>query len=226
MKFAPYSFSKLNCHVQCNRKFKYGYIDRAPKDKRDITALLKGGAVHSILENFPSPSTHKLAPKYQHIADKFILTNLGQKYLLENSTREFNFGLTSNFEPTGYSSKDAMFRGSVDFMCIINDVLNLIDWKTGKYKEPKWQEFTQLMLYAIYFFVCYPSINKIRVSYVYIEHENLENELILERKYLENYKSDLLTMIDNAENDVLFEKHIGPLCNYCDFKTHCDSDDV
>lgn len=123
MKYAPYSFSKLSTHKQCNRKFKYNYLDRAPKGKVDMTALLKGAAVHSILESHPNSSTHKLAEKYKHVVDNFIKTKLGEKYLNLNSTREFDFGLTYNLEPTSYSDKAALFRGSVDFICVITGIL-------------------------------------------------------------------------------------------------------
>lgn len=123
MKYAPYSFSKLATHKHCNRKFKYNYIDKAPKDKTDMTALLKGGAVHSILEHYPNESTHKLAPKYQHIVDNFICTTLGEKYLNQESIREFSFGLTKQLTPTTYSDKEALFRGFIDFICTIEDTL-------------------------------------------------------------------------------------------------------
>lgn len=120
MKYAPYSFSKISTHKQCNRKFKYNYLDKAPKGKVDMTALLKGGAVHSILEYYPNESSHKLATNYQHIADTFVRTKLGVKYLTQNSTREFKFGLNYDLSPTTYNDKLALFRGSVDFICIID----------------------------------------------------------------------------------------------------------
>lgn len=224
MKYAPYSFSKLSTHKQCNRKFKYNYLDKAPKGKVDMTALLKGGAVHSILEHYPNDSDHKLAPKYQHIADAFVRSKLGEKYLTQNSTREFNFGLTHDLEPCAYSDKAALFRGSVDFVCVIDGVLHLCDWKSGKYKEPKWQEYDQLMFYAIYFFQTYKTINTIKISYVYVEHVDMENDIILERTYLDTYISQLKELIDCAENDVDFNKNVTLLCDYCDFKLHCSQD--
>lgn len=224
MKYTPYSFSKLSTHKHCNRKFKYNYIDKAPKDRIDMTALLKGGAVHSILEHYPESSTHKLAPKYQHIADKFIATNLGEKYLSHDSIREFNFGLTKELTPTTYSDKEALFRGSIDFICTIDDVLHLIDWKTGKYKEPKWQQYDQLMFYGIYFFQRYENIDTIKISYVYIEHEDHENAITLERQYIDTYVSELLELVNATENDIDFIKNPGPLCNWCEFKSHCNND--
>ena len=188
-----------------------------------MTALLKGGAVHSILEHYPNETAHKLAPKYQHIADNFIRTNLGEKYLIQDSIREFDFGLTENLEPTKYSDKEALFRGSVDFICTIDNVLHLIDWKTGKYKEQRWQVYDQLMFYAIYFFQRYKNADTIKISYVYVEHE-MENDIVLERKYLQNYINDLLHLINNVEKDVKFVKNPSKLCDWCDFKTHCSED--
>ena len=226
MKYAPYSFSKLSTHYNCNRKFKYAYIEKPQKDYKDMTALLKGGAVHNILENFPQQSTHKLAPQYQHIVDNFIKTNLGKKYLYSESIREYDFGLTTTLEPTTYNDKSALFRGSIDYVCVIDDILHLIDWKSGKAKPQSYQSYNQLMFYAIYFFKKYENIDKIKISYVYIEHENIENDILLERKYLNNYITELITLIKNVESDEIFEKNVTKLCEYCEYYTHCSESNL
>ena len=223
-KYAPYSFSKLSTYNNCARKFKYSYLDKAPKDKVDNTALLKGGAIHSILEHYPNDARHKLAPKYQHIVDSFISTDLAKRYLEEYSIREFDFGLDKDLVPTSYSDKNAMFRGSVDYICTIDDVLHLIDWKSGKSKDPKWQVYDQLMFYAIYFFKAYENINTIRISYVYVEHEGRENDIILERQYLDTYVKQLTDNIRLVEEEESFDKSVGVLCKWCDFRTHCEQD--
>lgn len=121
LKFAPYSFSRISTFQTCPRKFKYTYIDKADKQPQNMEPLLKGGAVHHILENYPKPSTHKLAPQYQHIVDEFLRTDHGRKLMFRDSTREFDFGLDSNLMPCSYNSKDAIFRGSVDYIFIEND---------------------------------------------------------------------------------------------------------
>jgi len=192
--------------------------------KSDMTALLKGGAVHHILEHFPEPSSHKLAPKYQHIVDAFALTKLGAKYLNQTSTREHSFGILKDLTPTKYGDKKAIFRGSIDYVCVIDGVLHIIDWKSGKAKEQKWQSYDQLMYYAIYFFTKYPKVDEIKISYVYVEHPNMENSLVLERQYLDKYKIELLTAITNAENDEEFKKTPQRLCDWCDFQTYCRYD--
>lgn len=222
MKYAPYSFSKLNTHNQCPRRFKYQYIDKIPQEERDVTPLLKGGAVHSILENFPEPSKHKLSEKYQYIVDNFMKSDIGQKYLTRDSVREHSFAITDKLEPTNYGNKESIFRGHIDYICLDNDCINLIDWKTGKYREEKYQDFNQLLFYAIYFFYSYPNVNNIRISYVYVEHD-LENSITLERQYLNNYVNSLLEMIEKTETDTEFEKNKTELCEYCPYKNHCSN---
>jgi CRISPR/Cas system-associated exonuclease Cas4 (RecB family) len=224
MKYAPYSFSRLNTHNSCNRKFKYSYIDKVQPENTDKTALLKGGALHSIIEHFPDNSPHKLAPKYQHIFNKFIISDLGKWYLFRDSIREYDFGLDYNLNPCSYNNKQALFRGSVDFICTIDNILHLCDWKSGNLKDEKYQSYDQLMFYAVYFFQKYEKIKTIKISYVYIEHENQENTMTLERKYLNVYTKQLTEMIESAENDTIHKKNITRLCDYCEFKKHCSED--
>lgn len=80
------------------------------------------------------------------------------------------------------------------------------------------------MFYAIYFFQKYPNINKIKISYVYVEHADTENDLILERKYLDTYVSELINLINDAENDMEYAKNPSMLCSYCPFEVHCKQD--
>lgn len=217
----PYSFSKIATYKQCPKKYFWNYIEKAPKSKTDITALLKGGAVHSILEHYPDASTHKLAPRYQYIADNFVASDLGKKYMHLTAENEIRVGLNSELEPCSYSDKTAVFRGIVDYVCLLG-TLHLVDWKTGKLKEPKWQEYDQLMYYAVFFFKKYPNINQINISFVYVEH-NSENSLVLDRQYLNNYIEQLTTSIEAIENEKVFPKNKSRLCEWCDFGTYCSA---
>ena len=228
MKFAPYSFSKINSFETCPRKFKYTYIDKAPKKLQNLEPLLKGGAVHNIIEHYPEESTHKLASKYMGIFTKFHATNLG-KFLLDGTSgiNELDIGLTKELKPCKYSDKDALFRGSVDYVYSTgSDILYLKDWKTGKLREQRWQNYSQLMYYGLYFFQAIPSINKIDISYVYVEHPEEQNDLLLERKYLKNYKINLLTHITTIEAEKDFPKTTKnvKLCSYCEYQEYCNQD--
>jgi len=220
LKYAPYSFSRLNTHIQCPRKFKYSYIDKLPQEDTDKTALYKGSALHSSLENYPNPGTHKLSKQYQPIIDKFLKSKY-KKYLDIPHISEQGIGLSENLEPMKYC-KEAMFRGYIDYYTVIGDEIVILDWKSGSQKEHRFQDFNQLMFYGIYMFKKYSKVNKINIKYVYIEHDT-DNPMTLERKYLDVYENTLKTYIKDTELSN-FEKCESKLCDWCPYQTFCQND--
>ena len=99
-------------------------------------------------------------------------------------------------------------------------MLNLIDYKTGKYKEERYQNYEQLIFYSIYFFNTYKYIKWIRISFVYVEH-CLENCLILSRDSFPIYIKKLVSLITKIENEKEFNCNKSRLCDYCSFKDLC-----
>jgi hypothetical protein len=123
MIFAPYSFSKINTWKTCPRQFKYRYIDKLPTQPRDMTALLKGSAVHSILENYPDPGTHKLSTQYADVAQKFLDSHYVKLFSYPN-IRELAVGISHDLEPVEYS-KTSMFRGYIDYITVIYEEMEI-----------------------------------------------------------------------------------------------------
>jgi CRISPR/Cas system-associated exonuclease Cas4 (RecB family) len=219
MKFAPYTFSKINTYETCPRKFKFQYIDKVSGPFVYNEALIKGNAVHSILEALPDKHNGKYYDKYKHIVDEFLQTGIGKRYFEVRHSKEQRIALNNVLEPCAYNDNNVIFRGIVDYVTIITNIIILVDWKTGFKKEFTSQSFLQLLLYAIYFFQKY-KINDILLSYVYIEH-NHENTLLLNRSELNNYKNTLLNIVSNIETDLTYDKNITPLCSWCDFMDIC-----
>lgn len=219
--FAPYSFSIINLYKQCPRKFKYAKIDKIPVEDVDDEPLVKGIAIHSILEDYPNfKPEHN---KYFHFVEDFINSDLGKKYLNSNGIAEQSFGLNKDFTETSFWDKSGWYRGKIDLICTIDNQLNLIDYKSGKYKEEKWQDYSQLMSYAVWLFLKYTELQTIRIAYVYVEH-NQENELILNRKSLVPTLKDIITTSESIETCVIFEKKITKLCDWCPYQKHCKDD--
>lgn len=224
-KFAPYSYSKLSTYNSCPKKFNYQYILKVGDVILDSPALAKGRCVHSILENYPEIPEDIKSNEYFQIAkdvcDKFLESDL-KHYVINDKPKfvEQKIALNENFEPCEYKDKNVLFKGIVDQVLIDNDLF-LNDFKTGKYVDERWQSYEQLLFYSIYFFIKHPNIQRIFISYLYVEH-GLENKMMLERQYLENYKNILSTNISNIENDKIFKANITRLCDFCGFNPICD----
>lgn len=235
-----YSFSRIQTFNQCQRKFKYSYIDKL--STKFNPAFAKGKAIHSILESWglenPRESRDEenieKTQKHFDIVDNFINSTLGKDVMSKKSAREVEFFLDKDLNPC--EKEDANFVGYIDRVNFFENAVDLtpkvelIDFKTGKYKDLKWQDFTQLMIYSIYIFKKYNKIDKIKLRFVYVEH-NLENDLILERDAIKEVEKKLLNDINEIEeltkdflisnNENIFKKNITKLCDYCDFKEIC-----
>ena len=191
----------------------------------DSPALAKGRCVHSIFEYSGNVSDEVKNSEYYQISrdiyEKFLQSDL-KHYVLTDKPKfaEQRIALNKELKPCDYKDKDVLFKGIVDQVLIDND-LYLNDFKTGKYVDERWQSYEQLLFYSIYFFIKHPNIQRIFISYLYVEH-GLENKMMLERQYLENYKNILSTNISNIENDKTFNANITRLCDFCGFNPICD----
>ena len=223
MKFSPYSYSKISTFESCKKKFDYTYITKIKLKPKYNEALLKGGAVHSILEDYPEASSHKLAEKYYPSVKTWIESPRGQSILTVPSQNEISFGLNSRLEPVEYKDKTAMFRGFIDRIFVKDSKIVIMDYKTGKYREPQYQTYDQLMFYAVWFFQKFPEVLEIKIIYEYVEHLE-SNELDLHRDNLGNYKMQLVKLIHSIETCEDFSKNLTKLCDYCDYQELCKPD--
>ena len=222
-----YSFSRISTYQQCPLQYKFQYIDKLPT--KPSIHLIKGSKVHSMLEKIEAfeynPNT-----EYHDIIKNFIESELGQEILSRPSIREHKIKLNENLEADDSLTKEnTRFVGFIDRINIYTETspegetirnVELIDYKTGKYKEPKYQDFQQLILYGLYMFNKY-DIDSILLRFVYVEH-NLENTLLLDRSSYDVYKSKLQKDIETIEQDTTFAKKPSKLCPWCDFRDFCD----
>lgn len=238
MRYSPYSHSRLSSFGACPQKFKLAYIDKIKIPNTNIT-LDKGSYIHHCLELFPNPplSFYGLSEEniqsYNGIIKKFIESPLGNDIVNSPCTigKELDFGLDIKLNSCNFNNPEALLRGSIDRLNYIYDVnygemLHVIDYKSGKYKEFKWQSFDQVKLYVIWLFQnpAFKSVDKIKASYVYVEH-NQSNDLIMERKYLNNYIISYIQNIKKIETCETFNKNVTKLCDWCEYKEkgYCDA---
>ena len=180
-------------------------------------ALKKGRAVHDILEKYPEQS--KYQEEHGEVLTKFK-TSKYMTYLQMPSKKEMKISLNINLEPEEFKKVSSLFMGYIDYFTVKDNVMTIIDWKTGKLKDEKYQDYYQLMFYGIYMFKKYSKIDTIHLKYIYVEH-SADNSLTIERKYLKNYIKELFNQIQKTETSK-YEKKVTKLCDWCDFKDVCD----
>lgn len=229
VKYAPYSYSKISTFLSCPKKFKFQYIDKIGSFL-DTPALIKGRTIHYLIENSslsPELYTDEMKqniqdfPETLEIKKNFENSELGIKYFKDIDKfpiNEYKLGLDFTLSGVDYS-KESLFNGIVDYICVKNSILYILDFKSGKYKDQKFQDYNQLLFYAIHFFEKY-KVQNIIISFVYVEH-NLENSMELNSEYLDNYKLELLKSIQLIENCQDFKPNKNKLCDYCAFKEIC-----
>lgn len=252
-----FSFSQISMFKNCQRSWYYRYIKKLPVVLGP--QLEKGTQVHLLLEHFEIFQEFKNLknsnienfnnlnfsnfnefekqdfleafnnPEVFQIVENFSNSELGKTILSRKSIREFEFMFNEKIEPT-FEKESSIFIGYIDRINIFDGQIELIDYKTGKYKEPKFQDFTQLLIYAVYIFQRY-NFKKINLRFVYVEH-NLENSITLNYNDYEIHKFMLLNDIQSIQNLLNIENlnnsnienfkcSVKKLCQWCDFKEFC-----
>lgn len=273
-----FSFSQISMFKNCQRSWYYRYIEKLPvvlgpqlKKGSQVHLLLEHFEIFQDFKNFKNLKSSNIEifndenfknfnefekqdfleafnnPEVFQIVENFSNSELGKTILSRKSIREFEFMFNEKIEPT-FEKESSIFIGYIDRINIFDGQIELIDYKTGKYKEPKFQDFSQLLIYAVYIFQRY-NFKKINLRFVYVEH-NLENSITLNYNDYEIHKFMLLNDIQNIlkcsnieiSNDEKFDisnfKNLNienfknsnienfkcsvkKLCLWCDFKEFC-----
>jgi len=258
-----FSFSQISMFKNCQRSWYYRYIEKLPvvlgpqlKKGSQVHLLLEHFEIFQDFKNFKNLKSSNIEifndenfknfnefekqdfleafnnPEVFQIVENFSNSELGKTILSRKSIREFEFMFNEKIEPT-FEKESSIFIGYIDRINIFDGQIELIDYKTGKYKEPKFQDFSQLLIYAVYIFQRY-NFKKINLRFVYVEH-NLENSITLNYNDYEIHKFMLLNDIQNILNLLEISKisneekfeisnfkcSVKKLCNWCDFKEFC-----
>jgi hypothetical protein len=82
---------------------------------------------------------------------------------------EQKLGVSSNFAPIAFMSKNAWLRVIIDCVKINDSYAIMFDWKTGRPKE----DLTQLRLSAAALFAHQPNLTYVRSALVYVNHDKV-----------------------------------------------------
>ena len=231
MKYNPYSHSKIETYFSCPYKFKLKYIDKIKTPLELNKALPRGNLAHLIIENdynydvefeLTEVFTEQDRKETIEMLKIFEKSDIGKYYFKKDlkNEEEFSFKIQGNsLVLTTYWDKESWFRGKIDANYIENNMLNIVDYKTGKYKTPEQQNDSQTKMYAIWGFLKYPEIDTISASFVYIEHLK-ENRFVYRRSQFSSLVKEFYSKTKEVETTEYYKFNVSPLCGYCEFEKY------
>ena len=208
-----FSVSKIQAFRQCKYKYRLSYIEKVEQERFGF--FKRGSNVHKAFEDLVLDN---------EVVKKFLESEVGRRHYntILNSEKEVKIGLrveNGNIVPCEFSDPNAFFHGVIDVLF----ENNILDYKTGREKSFKDQDWTQLMYYAVWLFLKRPELNEINISYLYVEH-NCENALTLGRKYLNEILRKMLSNvieITKYEENPTEEHNCSWSCDYCGCRESC-----
>lgn len=222
-----FSYSKINTYNICPRKYEFSYIDFYPR-KGSSDIVLKGTLLHKMIELYINDKDYDIPYEkeflslkeedfnafkedFEKIKEQPLIKQL--KKMKDSCEINVEQKLTNVFE-------NFIFSGNTDTLVKNEKKLIIIDYKTGKVN----QNFEQLEFYALVSSYLYPEIQDFLLVLSFVSHEQ-DLKITLKKEDMFKIENKLIKYISNINNSIKFDKKVGPLCNYCDYKDECDKKD-
>ncbi len=222
-----FSYSKINTYNICPRKYEFSYIDFYPR-KGSSDIVLKGTLLHKMIELYINDKDYDIPYEkeflslkeedfnafkedFEKIKEQPLIKQL--KKMKDSCEINVEQKLTNVFE-------NFIFSGNTDTLVKNEKKLIIIDYKTGKVN----QNFEQLEFYALVSSYLYPEIQDFLLVLSFVSHEQ-DLKITLKKEDMSKIENKLIKYISNINNSIKFDKKVGPLCNYCDYKDECDKKD-
>ena len=230
MKYAPYSFSKINCFKNCPQQFDWTYVNKIPIDVEysDPSFFQRGRFVHKYLAHrLEGGAGEVYGYNSVTVEDKMNLIESAENALSdEYITMTYEFDVTKvenelrlDFDllPTTFD-KEFAIKGFVDYYAVDGEVGIIVDWKSGNYQEES--KYDQLELYALWVFQTYPNVKEIDLLFYYIEHNKFNLKTVTLEDAVE-FRENLSDSIIEIEKTKEFTINPSKSCQYCKFLETC-----
>jgi CRISPR/Cas system-associated exonuclease Cas4 (RecB family) len=217
MNYAPYSYSKVQTHRKCPRKFMYAYRDKVVVAKIESTAMDRGTEIHKSVQRFMMNESDFLHPEIHGFYGQFF-TNLRANYLC---FPEHVFSFTEDWHACQYDDPLCWIRGSFDLKILPKEnqegELIVYEFKTGGIYEGEHEQ--QRLYYGIISLHQHPEFKYVRVITVYFDKQEIR-EVTYHREMLHEYYGIIRRDIKDIENEKYFPTKPQYGCRFCQFSRH------
>jgi len=204
----PWGWSKLETYEQCPQRFKFRYINKLKEP--DSPALKRGSIIHKAVENYLNGWNNEL-PKDIHKVWLPRLKDLKAK----SPMTEAAWGVDKKWKPLpDWFHPDTWLRAKSDVYYLEEAELNLIDMKTGKFREPSSE---QIELYAGTGFSFFPQVTAVNVSFWFLDQNVPPTKTVYTPSELKAVQKMFGKRSEKLYKEKAFEPKPSGLCRYCSF---------
>ena len=219
-----FSYSKINTYNICPRKYEFSYIDFYPR-KGSSDIVLKGTLLHKMIELYINDKDYDVPYEKEFLslkeedfnAFKEDFEKIKEQPLIKQLKKMKNSCEINVEQKLTNVFENFIFSGNTDTLVKNEKKLIIIDYKTGKVN----QNFEQLEFYALVSSYLYPEVQDFLLVLSFVSHEQ-DLKITLKKEDMFKIENKLIKYISNINNSIKFDKKVGPLCNYCDYKDECD----
>lgn len=208
-----WSISRLNTYTQCPFKFKLTAIDRIKEPQSP--AMARGAAIHKEAENYLKGTDIAVPQNLSLMAAEF------NELHNANAQAELEVTFNKDWGITGWFDKDAWCRIKIDAMAVVDGVIRIIDFKTGKYKPDDNDAYEQqLELYALAALIMYPDITGVSAELWFLDsgaHVGTKTDSYT-HAMVPDLKKKWELKVTPMFVDTLFAERPNKFCNWCHFR--------
>ena len=238
---APWSASKIGMALRCPRLFHFRYVEKVPEPEVMPEARI-GKAVHHALELALSGSTGEEAAatartalaaegeqrRYDQLCtgiEPFVrrIGQFRQRRRVQRQLVEYSLAVREDLSTTQFYAGDAYYRGVLDLGYLFDDVVALVDHKTGM-RHPGTAITEQLEGYAVLASAAFRIARQVWLGIHWIAERAVEwgAPISVDRvrdalvpNLLDNIEAAALAVSDGPRTNP------GPQCERCAYRARC-----
>lgn len=224
-----WSFSRYMDYRKCPALFAFKHLDKIAEPKND--AMLRGSGIHQIAENYiKGKDEHnkvvgpKIPMELAAFEDVFKKLRVLYKKRTAGIIVEDDWAFTNSWDRTKWDDwVNCWVRIKLD--CSDNsdpDILVIRDWKTGKYREERNEEYMEQMdLYALAGLLLHPHVKEVHPELVYLDvptvYPPADKPVIYTQADVPRLKKEWLKRVTPMFKDKRYAPRANSECRWCWF---------
>lgn len=216
-RFTSWSFSRYADYRKCPLRAKLKHLDKIPEPQNPAAA--RGQDIGERLDKYLKRQTPTLPVECKPLKAEYAFLRKQKNNFVEEM-----WGFNQDWEVVPWNDwNNCWLRVKVDvgYQDLKENILHVIDNKTGKYKPEEQSAYTeQLELYTVAGIVMFPTANEVHTRLYYSDHgiqHPIEGPMIYSAKDAVKLRKTWTKRVQPMFNDTRFAPLPGRHCSWCPY---------